>query len=616
MFKKPLGTLKTSAPLRSSDRRKLKQRVVAAHGLSPEDGDDLVPEGILSLKFHTHLDVPGTVYISPHGDPLWFTVGKGSDELIPSIYTLWKRPQGLLPFLSTPEAVIPALVGGADLMIPVVHISKSLQEGQLVTIRRYVGGKTGSLSAPLAVGKMALSGDAIRDGQQAKGKAVHIIHTWKDHLWDMGSKPDRGPEEIPLSLAQDSESEGTSRADDSVAQNSPSDALPDPAPAQEASSVADDALPAYSASDISTLLQTAAVQAVAMILCNVPASSFPISGSIFYSSYVLPSRPAFPSSILPSPNESPNPLDITIKNSIHKSMTSFLKSLEKISLVTLKAPPKHGQQTEVSVTGVNTKHPLVAGHKPFVSVKAIEETAAKKALRQERLKEAEQKSEHWVEVKELLKPHLKSVELFNALGGRYRGSNYDSRVLLMSIPSAETLYSVTEVRAKVNEYITSNGLVNPRDQAYINVDPVLSHVIAPKKGKGEASIAAVEFLKRDDLMRQVVEQMQPWHEITAPGKEPVGALKPIQVVMKMRQGRKAATLISGFEPFLILVAEDMAEDLRKLCAGATSVSQRTGGIQGLEVLVQGKQSKIVTDYLTEKGIRKEWIQVSNLLGKK
>ena len=49
-----------------------------------------------------------------------------------------------------------------------------------------------------------------------------------------------------------------------------------------------------------------------------------------------------------------------------------------------------------------------------------------------------------------------------------------------------------------------------------------------------------------------------------------GGLSPIQVVMKVRQGRKATTLITGFEPFLVIDAEEMAEDLRKVCAGATS----------------------------------------------
>lgn len=34
-----------------------------------------------------------------------------------SVYTLWKHPT-LLPILTTPENVIPVLVGGADLMVP------------------------------------------------------------------------------------------------------------------------------------------------------------------------------------------------------------------------------------------------------------------------------------------------------------------------------------------------------------------------------------------------------------------------------------------------------------------------------------------------------------------
>jgi hypothetical protein len=33
------------------------------------------------------------------------------------VYSLWKKPD-LLPFLSTPAAVVPKLVSGADLMIP------------------------------------------------------------------------------------------------------------------------------------------------------------------------------------------------------------------------------------------------------------------------------------------------------------------------------------------------------------------------------------------------------------------------------------------------------------------------------------------------------------------
>ena len=72
-------------------------------------------------------------YVSPEGDPLWFTLGKGNADLTPTgahlpdyvkngaerilVYTLWKRFD-LLPSVSTPSAVIPVLTGGADLMIP------------------------------------------------------------------------------------------------------------------------------------------------------------------------------------------------------------------------------------------------------------------------------------------------------------------------------------------------------------------------------------------------------------------------------------------------------------------------------------------------------------------
>ena len=76
MFKKPLSKIKTSgmysfmymyhrsagrsiAPLRTSDRRKLKQRIVQEYGVSPELGDLLVPDGLMSQKIVTYTNIPG-----------------------------------------------------------------------------------------------------------------------------------------------------------------------------------------------------------------------------------------------------------------------------------------------------------------------------------------------------------------------------------------------------------------------------------------------------------------------------------------------------------------------------------------------------------------------------
>lgn len=46
-------------------------------------------------------------------------------------------------------------------------------------------------------------------------------------------------------------------------------------------------------------------------------------------------------------------------------------------------------------------------------------------------------------------------------------------------------------------------------------------------------------------------------------------MRPVSVVIKIRQGRKACTLVSGFETFG-LAADDLAEELRKVCASSTA----------------------------------------------
>jgi translation initiation factor 2D len=51
--------MSSTAPLRSSDRRKLKHRVLQSFPEITAAEDDLVPEGLLSVKFSTHLEEPG-----------------------------------------------------------------------------------------------------------------------------------------------------------------------------------------------------------------------------------------------------------------------------------------------------------------------------------------------------------------------------------------------------------------------------------------------------------------------------------------------------------------------------------------------------------------------------
>lgn len=466
-----------------------------------------------------------------------------------------------------------------------------------------------TLSPPLAVGRMALPSDRLEIGGKEKGKAVHIIHTWKDHLWDMGCKVAvPRPTSISSTTTDETVPHSTDRTDTLEDRSiSAVDTLSNLTILDPPTSATPPTLPSYTPQEVSSLLHLSMLQAISD---TIPASLFPIPATAFYTNYILPSRSAFPASILPpeSSTDIAQPsgaTDITIKTSSHKSLTTFLKTAEKASILTLKAAQKHSQQPELLVTSVNESHPSVAGHHPYETVRDIEKKDARRALREKerRLQGGS------LAVRELWKPHQASLNLFEEMG-----------------KNTAALYSFTEVKDLVNSYVNSKSLVNAHNQAYINLDQPLATCLSAKlagksRNKSAESESTAEFVKRDELTKKILQKMQPWNEVRVGHGDLVrkkGPLTPIQVTMKVRQGRKACTLITGFEPYMVVDAEEMAEELRKVCAGSTSVSPVPGKPANpeLEVLVQGKQAKAVIEYLTGRGIPKKWIEIVDLSGKK
>ncbi|KAF8556756.1 hypothetical protein OG21DRAFT_1495293 [Imleria badia] len=664
MFKKPLSNIKTSgislfisaesagrsaAPLRSSDRRKLKQRVIQAYGISPELGDLLVPDGLMSQKVATYI----VVYLSSEGDPLWFTIGKGADDLIPTVYTLWKKFD-LLPRISTPETVIPVLLGGADLMISrvlfpalrgwssthaIVQVSSpTVLPQQLVSIVQRTVGSSSTCGPPLAVGRLAVDSNTLKTG--AKGKAVHVLHTWKDHLFDMGNKADP-PGEMELKEdgggdddAPQSEPSGDPNRTNGAASNAlpPAESLA-PAYVPQISTSAPSE-PAFSKEEVSDILRVAVLQAINTALTSLTSASFPIPASTFYSSYILPFRPAFvrksssDEQSQPSSSEASSSYpQIDIKHSSYKSLLAFFKFLEKQQILSLK-----DMKPEPLVTSVLATHPDVVAHRPYTSLRDVQ-------IKEEKRGKREESSKVEMEVKELWKPHVAS------------GS---AKFFIEGGLDSSALYTYAELKSAVNKYVDARQLTTPRDRSYVNVgaDEVLSTVCA-KGGAPES----VKFLRQQDIVQRLSQKMQSWYEVQAEGKDAVlknGQLKPISVVVKVRKGKKASTvdsfifsasshsrdpyspksrtpratsiprgmdyyrvdctLVTGFEPFF-LEAEEMADELSRLCACATSVSPAPGKASGQEVLVQGKQIKAVTEFLLSRGVPKRWIEAAALTRK-
>ncbi|KZT05270.1 eukaryotic translation initiation factor SUI1 family protein [Laetiporus sulphureus 93-53] len=596
MFKKPFADLKTIAPLRTSHRRKLKQRVLESYKeLQPDDGDVLVPEGLHWQKFTTYSEEPGVAYFSMEGDPLWFTIGKDSDDLIPTVYTLWKRPN-LLPFLSTTSAVVPKLINGADLMIPgVVQYPTSLVPDQLVSITQY---HTGKLGFPIAVGRMAVSMETLQRAEDAnvKGKAVYVLHTWRDALWETGTeKAADVPEPRMLGdgsaatadVLEGTQGEAANASEQTVETQGDEQSTAGGSSGPAATTQSAQAV--LTSEDVSHALRSALLQALSTTLHKLPLSSFPMPASTFWSSYVLPARPTQ----VVGANGLADGSAVDVKHSTHKSVKAFLKACAKEGLIKL----KDAKGGDVVVTAVFPKHPAVAEHRPVQTVKDVETKQQKAADRERQEREAEEKLKGQIRITESLRPFQNTVAWFAA-----------------AEKDTSELYTLNELKTIFNTYVSAKNLINAQDQQYINVgeDDILLTAI---RKKGEIDL---EFLKREEVLARLKDHMQSWYEIRVEGRDVVrkkGKLKPIQIVVKVRQGRKACTLVTGFEPYS-LDADDLAEELRRVCASSTSVSSVHGKSVDMEIMVQGKQTKAVTDLLMAKGVPKKWIESVDMTAEK
>jgi len=205
MFKKK-PQIKTLSPLRSSDRRRTADRIIADYKLEPEQAEDdspeakaaateartalrnsLLPDSALSAKFTTTSgpnlsQVNGTVYIGSHeaGEQrvLWFSI---DDTIYPTCYTLWHW-SGIVPLLHTPTVVIQKIQGGADLMTPGLYgppFPAGATKGAVVAVA-----DLDNPSVPVAVGVCEIDISALKTTAGAKGHAVKSIHWSGDELWD------------------------------------------------------------------------------------------------------------------------------------------------------------------------------------------------------------------------------------------------------------------------------------------------------------------------------------------------------------------------------------------------------------------------------------------------
>lgn len=295
-----------------------------------------------------------------------------------------------------------------------------------------------------------------------------------------------------------------------------------------------------------------------------------------------------------------------------------------------------------NVTMLNASHPEVAGLAKFRTQGEVD-AKAKKREADEKAKDGQMKP---IEIVELWKPHGPSAALFEDAGAEY-ACNASSRSVLTLLAQCDRTLYCSRLACSL-QHVRVDEAASQRARAAIRQRPgavAAAHRARQQEGlrrralparRGAAPPAGKHAVVALDRRR--CEACSRFYGAGSVAELPPacrkGALKPINVTSKFRQGKRPVTLLTSFEPFG-LDADWLGEELRRICAGATSgerpwlrrrttsanepcvaVTALPGKSAGKEVLVQGKQVKAVAEFLLGRGIPKKWIETADLTEKK
>ncbi|TDZ28914.1 Translation machinery-associated protein 64 [Colletotrichum spinosum] len=626
MFKKK-PTVKSLSPLRSSDRRKLADQVIRDYGLdsklapttddqTPEQKAEalaaqttlrksLFPDNLQSARFTTThgpdlKPTSGTYYVgSRDGEEprvLWFQM---EGIVYPTVYTLWANP-GIVPLLHTPGIVVKKLQTGADLMTPGLFggppFPDKAKKGAVVAVASLE-----NPSVPVAVGACEIDVSALQSVRGAKGHAVKNLHWAGDEMWafNTDNKPGRkAPEEVAgwlkvlearglveslsgLSLDDQDEDGGVSLAEDP------------PANAEDANTAAaEDDIPDFTQPEIDDAFRKAFFFGIHQHKTSNPPPNhglvFPLSQSFVMSTLIQPFLPAH------TPQQAQQ---LQIKKTSWKNIKKFIKTLDKEGL--LKSKEK-GQETVV--TEVKFEHPAIVDFKPYRLPK--KETAGGTSLGRgdtatRKIDVGDDAVGQKLKIVSFFKPTSKLQPLFGS--------------------ASKTLFTQPEVRDTVATYIEGENLVSETNKRVIKLDPVLANAVFAGSGAADKDVLAKGTVQRDAIFDRVLGAMATSYAIVRNGADPgsvkarSGSPPKILITLETRSGNKTVTKVSGLEPYHIS-PKPLADELRKVCAGSTSVDPLLGAAkkteaQVMEIMVQGPQQAAVVKALEKRGVEKRWMDV-------
>jgi translation initiation factor 2D len=659
MFKKK-PQIKNLSPLRSSDRRKLADQIIAEYRVhvptlqeidttasTPEIQasassnnpspaltlirSSLVPETCLSARFTTLAGanatlVSGTLYVGAHPGYeeriLWMQYGKDS-KLYPTVYTLWHNP-GLVPLLHTQDFVLDKLRTGADLMTPGLVGGPPWPEAAKVGVVVAVAGLEKD-SVPIWVGTCKIDVSSLGRVQGAKGAAVEGVHWECDEIWSWSQTGVGGRQSPDRIEGWDSRAEDLGEAvhnmdledndDDDESQDQGGVAIA-PSQAQSkmnsldanGSGAQDDASDPEPEHEPTTKeVDDAFLAALLYALYDAKKNGDPPHYGIDF-----PIQPSFLIANIIQPHLRVQNQHYNIKKTTWKNTKKFIKHLDKIQLV--KSKDRNGGETVILDVDFNDEK--IKSFTPYKLPKAkVQEGAHGSGESQSAVNGGD--------------PSLGQKLAIQTI---YRAS---SKLVPDLIPSKTTFYTAAQISSFLKKYIENNattlttGTSSPR---FIKLDPfIANHILSSNPSSTDTRALAAGEIGRDVLLKRILEDdhlaIPHWlllrnaqtydPEHPDPGLKPKSGPSPhVTIMIEKRTGTKLVTKISGLELFGIN-PHILGPELQKKCAGSASVGQHVGGKPGMmEILVQGDQRDVVEKEMGRRGVDRRWIVVDDKTKKK
>lgn len=313
---------------------------------------------------------------------------------------------------------------------------------------------------------------------------------------------------------------------------------------------------------------------------------FPLSQSRVMSQLVQPFLPTY----TPARTAS-----LQIKKSSWKNIRKFIRSLDKQRMV--KCKDRDGN--EVVIMDIDFKDRQIEAFVPYRLPEKDAPAAASANAKSAGPLTAESAVGQKLRLVSLLRPKEKLAPILHASKADPRG-----------------LYTPAELKQYLVAYIEAENLVDAKNRRLVKINPQLADALLGSSAADNAALSS-GAMARDGLAERMVAASSPFHAIlrndedVSSTKPKAGALPKIQITLETRSGNKTVSKVHGLEPYHIL-PQPLADELRKTCAGSTSVDKMQGSSPKapvMEVMIQGPQKDAIIKALEKRGVHRNWVEV-------